>query len=128
MRVLRFAAAVTAAALLPVAVLTTPAQAVRLPEVKADQAYICWELRGPKPPDRFTASKAGRADVASCNLPVRLSEPSNDRVVVFYRTKAVTAKPDADYIELERAELVIYPGDEVGYASVSLVPDCEKEE
>lgn len=125
---IRLAAAVTAAALLPVALLASPAQAVRQPEVKVDQAYICWELRGPKPPDRFTNSKAARADATSCNVPVRLSEPSRDKVIVFYRTEAITAKPGADYIEVEQAELVLDPGQTVGYATVSLVPDCEKEE
>jgi hypothetical protein len=127
MRVSRFAAAVSAAALLPVVLLAPPAYAVRMPEVKVDQAYICWEL-GPKPPDRFTPAKVTRTGAASCQVPVRLSEPSNDKVVVVYRTEGITAKPDADYLEVEQAELVIHPGEIVGYATVTLVPDCEKEE
>jgi hypothetical protein len=128
----RLVAAVTAAALLPVVLLAPPAQAARVPEVKVDQAYICWEL-GPKPPTGLAGAKLTGATVGairsnSCNVPIRLSMPSRDKVVVLYRTAPITAKPGEDYIEVDRAELVIDPGETVGYTSIPIVSDCEKEE
>jgi hypothetical protein len=125
MKMSRFAAVVAIAALLPPALIALPAHGAALPEIRVEQAYICWELRGPRPPD---PDRAAANQSKSCGVPVRLSSPSRDKVVVTFRTVAETAKPGADYVELERAELVIEPGETTGYAEVEILADCERED
>jgi hypothetical protein len=123
----RLAVAVAAASL-PLPLLAMPALAEERarPQVRVPQAYICWETKGAKDPtDRTGPSLAGRRQ--SCTLPVTLSEPTHDTVAVTYRTEAITAKPDVDYVDVVKAELVIKAGETVGRLVLEIIPDCERE-
>jgi hypothetical protein len=115
-----------AAASLPCTLPAAPAQAHRTslesnrPRVSVPQEYICWETKASKDPN-------GVRDRPSCSVPVTLSGPTRDTVVVVYRTESVTAKPDADYVEVDKGELVIRPRETAGHLHLVIIPDCERE-
>src|SRR5688572_25457973 len=127
----RLAVAVAAASL-PLTLLAAPGLAHRpavdqaRPQARVPQAYICWETKGSKDPNDLAGpSLAGRRQ--TCSLPVTLSNATRDTVTVIYRTEAISAKPDVDYVEIPKAELVIRPGETVGRLLLEIITDCERE-